>query len=395
MPGVVEDPGGRIVVGGQHREALAVGVHPEDVGDGQAADGIGRGTHRACSCMAAVCPAASRSSNAAATRSRSRSATARLDRSGSESSPPHASRITTRFVSVPNPEPGLGHVVGHEEVDALSAELPGGPLQGAGLGREADEDRARVQRLPGRVAEAVEPASDPADLGQEIRGRLELEAQALAAGELALGRVRRREVGDGGRHHERIEAGRRPSPPGRRTGPRGAPRAARRSSRPGRRSRGPPGSGTLDVGGDEGHHRPAIEGRLGDRHAHPAARAVADEAHRVDGLPRPAGGDDDVAARQIGLARRARRPAAAARGRGLAYRRAARPRPRPRRRCAAARRAGPRRTGPRRAGRARARRPRSRRRPGAGRRSIGWPGGSTCRRPSPARRPPAPTSQGR
>ncbi len=38
----------------------------------------------------------------------------------------------------------LGHVVGDEQVDALAAELVGRPVERAGLGREPDEDRARV-----------------------------------------------------------------------------------------------------------------------------------------------------------------------------------------------------------------------------------------------------------
>ena len=66
----------------------------------------------------------------------------------------------------------------------------------------------------------------------------------------------------------------------------------------------PGGKGDLDVGGDDRHPRAAIEGGLGDRRAHLAGRAVADEAHRVDRLAGAAGGDDDVAAGEVGVAGR-------------------------------------------------------------------------------------------
>ena len=59
---------------------------------------------------------------------------------------------TTRFVSVPKPEPGLGDVVGDEQVDALAAELVGGPLERPGLGREPDEDRAAAPASRGAAA---------------------------------------------------------------------------------------------------------------------------------------------------------------------------------------------------------------------------------------------------
>ena len=41
---LVHDLGGRVVVGGEHRDSLPVGMHPGDVGDGQTALGRG-GTH--------------------------------------------------------------------------------------------------------------------------------------------------------------------------------------------------------------------------------------------------------------------------------------------------------------------------------------------------------------
>ena len=71
------------------------------------------------------------------------------------------------------PEAGarFGHVVGHEQVDALAAELVGCPLERARLGREAHDDRPRGRARAARAA----------DLGEDVLGRLELEGQRLAA----------------------------------------------------------------------------------------------------------------------------------------------------------------------------------------------------------------------
>ena len=51
----------------------------------------------------------------------------------------------------------------------------------------------------------------------------------------------------------------------------------------------PAGGGQRDVGRDQRHVGAAVERRGGERQAHAAAGAVADEAHRVDRLPRAAG----------------------------------------------------------------------------------------------------------
>ena len=61
------------------------------------------------------------------------------------------------------------------------------------------------------------------------------------------------------------------------------------------------GQRDLDAARDDRHARPAGEGRLGDRDAHPAGAAVADEPDGVDGLRGPAGADDDVAALEVRL----------------------------------------------------------------------------------------------
>ena len=55
-----------------------------------------------------------------------------------------------------------------------------------------------------------------------------------------------------------------------------------------------------DVRGDQRHLGAAPRRRLGEGDAHPAARAIADEADRVDLLTGPAGGDEDAATGQIG-----------------------------------------------------------------------------------------------
>ena len=64
----------------------------------------------------------------------------------------------------------------------MRAELLGRPVERAGLGREADEDRDRAERLARRCAVAVEAADDPRDLGQQVRRRLELEGQRRRRG---------------------------------------------------------------------------------------------------------------------------------------------------------------------------------------------------------------------
>ena len=69
--------------------------------------------------------------------------------------------------------------------------------------------------------------------------------------------------------------------------------------------RDPGGRRERDVRGDEGHLRAAPRRLLGERQAHPARRAVADEAHRVDRLARAAGRDQH--AQPVERARRVRR----------------------------------------------------------------------------------------
>ena len=114
---------------------------------------------------------------------------------------------------------------------------------------------------------------------------------------LAVVCVRGSEVGDGGCHQQDVAGAecflaRRLQLGGGSTRRRSGRRAVR---------------GQVDVRGD--HRRPRRRARGGlvrDREAHAARRAVADVAHRVDRLARPARGDEDAQARP----RRGRRPRA-------------------------------------------------------------------------------------
>ena len=149
----------------------------------------------------------------------------------------------------------------------------------------------------------------------------------------------------------------------------------------------------LDVGRDDRDPGAAIERGRRDGRAHPSGRAIADEADRVDGLARAAGRHHDVAAGEVGVAggRDERRPGGRVGGTDRAIGDGRR---RPRPRSPRARQAARRPTAPTPAARSRARRSCSRTR-AAARRWRRSPGGSTCRRPSPARRRPAPRSRGR
>ena len=162
-----------------------------------------------------------------------------------------------------------GDVVEDDRVDALALELAAGALDAvaAVLGGEADQGLASGRagrRAPARMS--------------SVGSSSQLDAAAALAGELALG-------GAAGRK----SAGAPPS-------------AARRSAGNSARDRARQLGGGLDVdpadarrrrerdvGGDEGDLGAAARRRGGERQAHPAAGAVADEAHRVDRLAGPAG----------------------------------------------------------------------------------------------------------
>jgi len=101
----------------------------------------------------------------------------------------------------------------------------------------------------------------------------------------------RPEVGHRGRHDEHVSAAQRLQH-----------RRAHRLRCLGSHDLGPLRERHAHRPGDEGHVRPARDGRLGDGDAHPPARAVADEAHRVDRLRGPARRHDQPAPGQVGSA---------------------------------------------------------------------------------------------
>ena len=208
---------------------------------------------------------------------------------------PSASRIVTRLVSVPNPEPASRH-----------RWRPGGRRPCAGASPPpARASRSRRRTRPGRAAAGA------------ARGR----RAALSSRRSAIS-ARRSGVGSSSRV--------RPSPRailGRRlrAGVKSATAAAMtRASKPGRRrhrcvarssaARSSAVDSTRTISAPAGRAtsmfpamsvtrapRSRAASAIGD--AHLAGRAVADEAHRVDRLASPAGGDHDVAASEVGLAR--------------------------------------------------------------------------------------------
>ena len=230
MPGLVEDLGGRVVVGGQHRDALAVGVQLGDVDDGQAADGLGRGAHagsRTGSMVRSVCAAASRSSSATATRSRRRVGDGALaSGAAGPSRDPSAARIDTRLVSVPKPEPGSATSFATSRSTPLRRSLS--------AAARASPSRRRTRPGPGRGcsgsrvggAVAVETVGDPGDLGEEVRRGLEPQGQGVRRA-----RAWSRPVSIG-RKSATAAAMTSASKPARRVGAVGQRAAARRAGRP-------------------------------------------------------------------------------------------------------------------------------------------------------------------
>ena len=267
MPGVVEDPRGRVVVRGQHRDPLAVGVHPADVGDREPANLVPGCAHdRVPRCMPAVCSAASRASNAWAIRSRTRSATSRFGSSGSSSRAPARSRIVTRFVSVPNPEPGSLTSFATSRSTPFERELRGRPVERAGLGREPDEDWAGEPPAPEAACAATSARRSGVGVSSRLRPSLR--------GDLAIRGRGRREVGDRGGHDERVGAG------GIGRAHRGRERVAELGGALDADDLGGLGERHLDGRGDERDPCAARERRLGERDAHLPGRAVADVADR-------------------------------------------------------------------------------------------------------------------
>ena len=120
-------------------------------------------------------------------------------------------------------------------------------------------------------------------------------AAGLAGGLLDLGVAAGGgpEVGDGGGHDDRVGVGRRR---------RARPRAAR-AAVPTRTTLTPAGSGSATLAATSVTSAPRAAAVAGQRVALPAGGAVAEEAHRVEGLAGAAGGDDDVPPGQVARGR--------------------------------------------------------------------------------------------
>ena len=180
----------------------------------------------------AVCAAASRASNAAprgrGSGPRPRASTAAAARRRA----PARSRIVTRFVSVPKPEPASLTSFATSRSTPFARELRRPP------GR-ASRSPPRTRRGPGGGAAARPRRPCAATSASRSGVGVELEASGPRSRAILRSAGRgRREVGDRGGHDERVGAG----GVGRRIASR-ARRAARRSSRRGR-PRAASGSGT-------------------------------------------------------------------------------------------------------------------------------------------------------
>ena len=180
--GLVEELRGREVVGGQHRDARAVGVQLGDVDDGQAAGGLGGGAHAGSRC-------------GLGRRASLRGGVALVQRGGDPVEEPlgdlalgQQRQVVARPVGGQDrdpvrvgPEAGarLGDVVGDEQVDALAAELLGGALERAGLGREADEDGTRPDGSRVGAPSLSRPRAIRATSASRSGVGFELEGQAV------------------------------------------------------------------------------------------------------------------------------------------------------------------------------------------------------------------------
>ena len=214
MPASSSRLGGRVVVGRDHRDPLAVGVHPGDVDDGQAA-GLG-----GLALTGWVPPAAGRRRYSLRRGIRASSARrppgpgcGRRPRAwagaGGRAAVPSAARIVTRLVSVPKPEPCSVTSFATSRSTPLQASLPAA---------RASRSRRRSRPVPGRAREPAAPprpleaAIEPADPGQEVGvGTSRSVRPASVRRILAAAGLGRAEVGHGGGHDQGVEAG---PPPG-------------------------------------------------------------------------------------------------------------------------------------------------------------------------------------
>ena len=207
--------------------------------------------------------------------------------------------MLTRFVSVPNPEPASATSLATSRSTPLrlsfSAARSSEPVSAAKPTRYGP----RLHGLCGRLAIAVGAADDPRELGQDVGRGLELERQPGAGAlELRVGGAHRPEVGHGRGHDERIEAGGAVGSVG--EAQQGGPQLGGRFDVD---DLGTVRQRHLEVGRHDRDLGATIQCRRGDRRTHPTGRSIADEAHRIDGLARAAGADDDVATRQVRVAR--------------------------------------------------------------------------------------------
>ena len=215
-PGLVEDLGGRVVVGGQHRDPRAVGVQ---LARCRRRSGGGRCPRWTLAWRSCWLPRGLGRRHQSARRRRARPARGRPGRAGGRrprASTGAAGRRASRrrrgsrpgWCRCRSPEPGSATSLATSRSTplrrSLSAARSSEPVSAA------NPTRTGRGRSGSRVAAPSEsrPRAIRADLGQQVRGRLELEGQPVAAGELGVGPAGRPEVGDRGGHDQRVEPGR-------------------------------------------------------------------------------------------------------------------------------------------------------------------------------------------
>ncbi len=195
-PGLVEQLRRRVVVGGQHRDRArrrrtACAMSTTDSRRGVAGvalmlapDSVRRSWPQSGGRRRAR-PAPARPGRAAGPRPRAWTAV------GSSSRDPSAPRIATRLVSVPNPEPGSLTSLATSRSTPLRRSLSAGPLERAGLGRKADQDRDAAGAASASGRRRCRAHGRSGHLGQEVRRGLELDREPRGAFQLAIGGHRR------------------------------------------------------------------------------------------------------------------------------------------------------------------------------------------------------------
>ena len=149
---------------------------------------------------------------------------------------------------------------------------------------------------PTRIGRGVREPGSPGGrgrAGEDVLGRLEVDRQAFAAGQLRRGGPLRAEVGYGGGHHQDIDASR-------------MSRTASRISAvvSTRTMAASLGRAAVTWPTTSVTPRAALDRGLGDGDAHLAGRSVADEPDGIDRLGGAARGDEDLPAGEVRLAGR-------------------------------------------------------------------------------------------